>query len=445
MKYGHTLSFINYTNTDQNFYENQILPKVNEYYKAFFDRDYYPFYTGPFIPIYITRLASRYIENVGKFYDGNSSLHSKSANLLNKIFPPAEKLSKESSEKKKSYLMEKIISAINEKHEGLLDYFTNALVDMHQIETYLSFLLVTDEKNTYSDMDYTIISIEGSIEIAVFDKDKIPYLQIAEGFYSNTGDRKPAVASVPAGIKHTLIGVPSNMEFELFLTDDTVLLTPAKVTLEHYNSAGVYKFSGSRQNIFLNMYNGCRFKIGKELLNKTEIQYESLNHRERKEYVDVADLKPEYSFRFYPEFSYGTDKNIMAGVHYGIPVFYGTALLNYNLSNWNKGFDFIAGLGNKTAFYGRYYLDVEFLGKTCFFSSRADTENKASFVPEIKLSLSRNLIWKTSSFAAFTFDFGIKDFNDDAFDDHVRKHTFGGWKINSNIKVYPSIQFGMRL
>lgn len=442
-KYGHTLSFANYTNTEHDFYENHILPQVNELYKSFFGRDYYPFYTGPFLPVFITRLASRYIENVEKFYNGYSGLHSKAVDLMYKIFPSMEDQLSENNTKRKSKFLEKIKAKINEKHEGLLDYLENALIDMHQIETYLSFILVTDQDDTYSNMDYNLVSIEGAVEIAVFDNDKNTYLEVIEGYDGFENQKRP-VAAIPAGVKNLIVGVPSNMEFELFLTDDTILHSPARIKIEHYDSAGVYKGCSEVQKIYLNMYSACKFKIGKELLDKDKVQHKSLTYKERKEFVNIANLKPEYHFRVYPEFTYGLNNNITAGIHYGIPILYGTALLNYNLSNANKGFDFIAGIGNKIAFYGKYSLDVELLEKTCIFSSSADTDKKLSFVPEVKLSLSKNIIAKTTSCVSFAFDFNINDFNNDAFFSDIRKQRFGSWKINSNLKVYPSIQFGIR-
>ena len=269
------------------------------------------------------------------------------------------------------------------------------------------------------------------------------YLEVIEGYDGFENQKRP-VAAIPAGVKNLIVGVPSNMEFELFLTDDTILHSPARIKIEHYDSAGVYKGCSEVQKIYLNMYSACKFKIGKELLDKDKVQHKSLTYKERKEFVNIANLKPEYHFRVYPEFTYGLNNNITAGIHYGIPILYGTALLNYNLSNANKGFDFIAGIGNKIAFYGKYSLDVELLEKTCIFSSSADTDKKLSFVPEVKLSLSKNIIAKTTSCVSFAFDFNINDFNNDAFFSDIRKQRFGSWKINSNLKVYPSIQFGIR-
>ncbi|MCQ2241915.1 lipase family protein [Treponema sp.] len=443
MKYGNTRTLSNYCNTDQELFEDKILPEINRLYQSFFERDYCPFYTGPFIPIYITRLVSHYVGNVEIFYKGFSGLHTKAVNLMYKIFPSIEDEIKEKKSKRKSILVEKMKERVNEKRPGFTDYMTNAFADMHQIETYLSFLLVTEEDHTYSQMDYTLVVIEGAIESAIYDSKKNVYLQVVEGLVGIENQQIP-VAAIPTASKQLLVGVPSNMEFEMFVTDDTVLLSPAKVRLEHFNAAGVYNGTTEPQRIYLNAYNGSKFKIGKSIVGKAGIREEKVSFRERKEIVDLANLKPEYQVGMYPELSFGTDRNLTLGIHYGIPVFYGTALLNYDLSKWDRGVDLLAGFGHKTPFYGRYSLDTEVLGKMCIFSSKANANERAAFVPELRLSLSRNLIGNSSGFIAFAFDLNVKEFNDSAFDSDARKRTFSGWELNSKFQLYPAIQFGIR-
>ncbi|WP_407398004.1 lipase family protein [Treponema sp.] len=443
MKYGHTLALSNYTNMDQSRFDDEILPEINRLYNSFFDRDYCPFYTGPFIPIYITRIVSHYVGNVEKFYRGFSGLHSKAVNLMYRIFPSFKEEIQEKKNRQKSRLVEKMKERIDEKREGFTDYMAKAFTDMHQIETYLSFLLVTEEEDTYSDEDYTLVVLDGAIEAAVFDSNRQIYLKVMEGLVGIENQTIP-VAAIPTASKQLLVGVPSNMEFEMFVTDDTVLLSPAKVYLEHFNSAGIYKSTTEAQRIYLSMYNASRFKIGNEAVDKPGIREEKLTLKQRKEYVDLADLKPDHQVRFYPEFSFGTNRNLTMGIHYGIPVLYGTALINYDLSKWDRGVDILGGFGHKTAFYGRYALDTELLGKMCIFSSRADVSERASFVPEVRFSFSRNLIAHSNSFLAFAFDLNIDGFNDSAFESNARKRTFDGIRINQKFQLYPSIQLGIR-
>lgn len=442
-KYGHTLTLSNYANTDQEKFVNGILPGINGLYKSFFDREYCPFYTGPFIPIYITRLGSHYVGNVEKFYKGFSGLHQKAVNLMYKIFPAIEDDIKAKTDKRKSTLMEKMKNRINDKRPGFTDYMSNAFTDMHQIETYLSFLLVTEEEDTYSETDYTLVVIEGAIEVAVYDSNRKVYLEVIDGIVGIEGQTIP-VAAIPAAIKQLLVGVPSNMEFEMFITDDTVLLSPAKITLEHFSSAGIYRSTTAPQKIYLNMYNGSRFKIGKDILGKSGVRDFKVSYTERKIYTEFANLKPDYQVGLYPELSFGTGKNLTLGIHYGIPVLYGTALVNYDLSRWDCGVDILCGLGHKTAFYGRYSIDTEILGKMSIFSSKAETNDRATLVPEVRFSFSRNLIGKSCGFMAFAFDLEASGFNDSAFATTARKRTFNGIRLNSKYSVYPAIQFGLR-
>lgn len=443
IKYGQTKTLCNYTNTDQDYFVNNTLFKVNKLYKSFFDREYCPFYTGPFIPIFITRVVSHYVGNVEKFYNGFSALHSRIVNLMHKIFPEINDEVQSKKKKNKSNMIEKLIDYYTEGHEDWTEYMTKAFLDMHQVETYLSFLLVTEEENTYSSMNYTLIVIEGAIEAAVYDKNENVYLDIIEGLVGLNNQKIP-VAAIPTASKQIIVGLPSNMEFEMFLTDDTVLLSPAKVKLEHFNAAGVFQSTTENQKIYINYRKGSKFKIGKDILGKPGVREIKLSNEQRKHYVELAKLKPYYQVRFYPEFTYGSNKNLSFGFHYGIPLFYGTTLINYDLSNYDKGIDILGGFGHKTAFYKRYSLDTELLGKICLFSSDAKTQDKAALVPELKFSISRNFIGKSSGFIACAFDFKIKDFNENAFDSNARNYFFSGKKINSTFMVYPTLQFGIR-
>ncbi len=442
-KYGHTRTILNYANSNQEKFVNEVLPQINSLYESFFERDYCPFYTGPFIPIYITRLVSYYVGNVEKFYRGFSGLHQKAVNLMYKIFPAVEDDIKEKKDKRKSMVVEKMKQVINEKRPGFTEYMSYAFTDMHQIETYLSFLLVTEEGQTYSDLDYTLVVCEGAIEAAVYDENKKVFLEVVEGIVGIENQTIP-VAAIPTASKQILVGVPSNMDFEMFVTDDTVLLSPAKVRLEHFNSAGIYKGSTEVQKVYLNKYYGSKFRIGKSIVGKQGIREERTSLEERSELVKLANLWPSYKIRLYRELSFGTDCNLGIGFHYGIPVIYGTALLNWDQSKWNRGIDFAGGIGHKTALYGRYSLDTEILGKACIFSSRADTIDRVAFVPELRLSVSRNLLGNSSGFVAFAFDLESKDFNDDAFQSSARKRSISGISLNSKTKLYHCIQFGLR-
>lgn len=442
-KYGHTKTLSNYTNTDQSIYLEKIVPGINELYNRFFDRDYCPFYTGPIIPIYITKLFSRYVENVEIFYKGFYGLHKKAVDLMYKLFPTIENNIEEKKASSKTKFINRIKNYFDSQKEGFTDYISLAFTDMHQMETYMSYLLSTEEELTYSDTDYTLVILEGAIEAAVYDENNRIYMNVVEGLINLSNQNLPVVA-IPAMRKQLIVGVPSNMKFTMFVTDDTILSSPAKIKLEHFNSAGVYKGSTEPQRLYLNRHNGYKFSIGVDTLNKPGVRERKTPYRERTALVDAADLKPEYKFRLSRELSFNSNVNLSYGVHFGIPKVYGTALLNHDLTKITRGVDVIAGIGHTTPFYGRISLDTELLLKTCLFTYIADTEKRYALVPQLRISVSRNLIRNSSIFAACTLDFNIHDFNDDTFNKKNRRQNISRGKINDKVWISPAIQLGFR-
>ena len=443
IKFGNILCLPNFTNMDQKNYEDEILPKVNRYYDEFFNREYCPMYTGPFVPALTTRVMSSFVGNVESFYTGVSGLHGRAVNLMSRIFPPIETISEKTKEKARSSSTSRIEKTMDRLTDGHTQYIKTAFGDMHQIETYLSFMMVLDGKESFSETGYTMIIIEGAMEAAVFDLENRLLLRIVDGIVKAENQKLPLVA-VPTLGKKILIGVPSNMEFEMIVTDSSVIPSPMPIWLEHFNSAGIYLGSTEPQKLYLSRSRGYKFKIGKETHSKPGVREKKLTYREMKPYLDQADLKAESEIKFEKEFAFNTNLEFSGGIHYGIPLIYGTALAIHNPSKFKTGFDIALGAGHQFKLYRRFLLDTELLAKGSIMTSSAGVDEKFNLTPELRVSLSRISFRSSSIFIAAAFDFHIDGFNDSVFDPGARKRTFTPSDEKKSLQVYPSFQMGIK-
>lgn len=85
--------------------------------------------------------------------------------------------------------------------DGHTQYIKTAFGDMHQIETYLSFMMVLDGKESFSETGYTMIIIEGAMEAAVFDLENRLLLRIVDGIVKAENQKLPLVAVPTLGKK----------------------------------------------------------------------------------------------------------------------------------------------------------------------------------------------------------------------------------------------------
>ena len=386
---------------------------------------------------------SSFVGNVESFYTGVSGLHGRAVNLMSRIFPPIETISEKTKEKARSSSTSRIEKTMDRLTDGHTQYIKTAFGDMHQIETYLSFMMVLDGKESFSETGYTMIIIEGAMEAAVFDWENRLLLRIVDGIVKAENQKLPLVA-VPTLGKKILIGVPSNMEFEMIVTDSSVIPSPMPVWLEHFNSAGIYQGSTEPQKLYLSRSRGYKFKIGKETHSKPGVREKKLTYREMKPYLDQADLKAESEIKFEKEFAFNTNLEFSGGIHYGIPLIYGTALAIHNPSKFKTGFDIALGAGHQFKLYRRFLLDTELLAKGSIMTSSAGVDEKFNLTPELRVSLSRISFRSSSIFIAAAFDFHIDGFNDSVFDPGARKRTFTPSDEKKSLQVYPSFQMGIK-
>lgn len=376
-KFGITKALVNYTNMDQDEFNNVVLPKVDELYKKFINRGYAPFRTGPFIPAFVTVVLQYFSKDVEKFYKTNG-LHKKGSILMEKLFP--DENGKKKKEKKESKFWKNVSRFFNKKTSGLLDYIELAFNDMHACEVYYSFMAALDEKDAFSDLGYTTLVVHGSQEFALFNENGKPLCRVSEGLFNYKYMKLPVVGS-SAFKENVIVGFPSNMNFKVMIEDETLIASPSRVHLEHYNSAGVYQYSTEVQKIYTRAFRTAVFDVGKKTYKAPGVEVENWNYKQSKKMVADGKLNTGKEFEFTPEVFFSSDLTLSLEFLAGIPYFYGVAGFGYSydasyIHDAVYGYKIVTGVGTTIPVWRMFDLDINVLPKFCF----PENEGRGDFV-----------------------------------------------------------------
>ena len=442
-KFGHTLAFVNQTNTDSVLYQNEMVPKINEFYEKLSGRKYKPFTTGPFVPIVVTRLVEKLSGDVETFYKGFVNLHKNAAKLMEKLFPEKKDENDDGKiEDSSASLGSWFISYLNRRTGGLVDYASLALSDMHSNDVYLSYMLALEENEIYSDSDYSLVVVQGYEEVVVFDTENNIMARVIDGTIIYSDIKLPLILC-PALKKSVIIGYPSNLDFRIAITDETIFPSPATITVERFNSAGVYKSSETKK-IFPRRGKVYEAKLGSRVLEKNGIFPEKISLKAGREIVRTADLRPELKFNVIPELYMNTDFNMGFGLHIGTQAFFGSIMTAQGLTKIFKSGEVSFGLGNQQSIYRQIKWETEVFAKCLWLETDSENSDGFMIVPELRTSLSMKMIGRLRLFSAGVFDFQINDYNDAAFTSEKRRTTIHTFRMGHFMRVAPSIQFGIR-
>lgn len=438
-KFGNCRALINYTNSPQEEYENKWVPLISRTYSTLNGKDYHPFRTGPFVPAVFTRVFSHFVHNVDNYYSG-ANVHDRGEDLMNRLFAPKDSDDGQKTDGKKNSRM---VEVMNKKTGGLVDYVSRAMGDMHSKETYLAYMLSMEESEVFSQMGYTIVEIRGAEEACIVNDQGEMLLRIIDGRFKLSEEKIP-VAAMPLTKGQILIGVPSNMDLKILMTDETVISSPISVKLEHFDACGVYLGSSDPEKIYIRKGNVHCFGIGKNILDSDKIDRKKLSPDESKKIIDEYNLTTSSSFSVSPEISFSQDLDLRLGVCFGVPKVYGSAFVSQGLSRVGDCFNFGAGIGQQVTLYRTIYFDVELISKFSAISADTVSGDSFCFVPEIRTSFSFKGIGKSKIFAAVTWDFCVDGMNEGAFDSRARNSSLNGFELSDSVKIYPSISGGVR-
>lgn len=441
-KFGHVLTLANNWNIEQSLYNKEYLPRMNAYYTQFVGRDYFPFKLGPFIPIQITHIFNTLNKNVGRFYSGPMSLHGKGVNLMNRMFPSAD-TEKKPSKEKTGERIGRIKDWLNVKSNGLVDYASNAFVDMHTSEGYLAWMISLDEHEAFSTQGSSQLLISGSENLTVRSADGNVLVRVIGG-HLVYGPICVPVAARQISPDKVAIGIPGTLDFEIIITEDSLLPTPASIEIEHYDASGVLVETCEKQRFYLRRGQVFHCAAGKITAQENCVALEQFPAGEGRSVAKSAQGHPTLAFRISPEFSLDTNLNFGTGVQVGSQAIYASILTENSLSKIKQSFSVAQGIGTQQKLIWRVTLDAEAFAKFCWVFAETDDSQVFNFIPATRISLSLKFAKHMQLFVAGMFDFHIDGFNDSAFSPLVRQETIPNFSLGNDVHVNPSIQFGLR-
>ena len=446
-KYGHVLAFSNDTNTNHHTYMEEYVPKINEVYMQIAEREYKPFTTGPFVPIVVTKLISYLSGDVEHYYDGASALHTRASNLMNKFFPEKNpegesetKELEEKTEKSKAGFGSWMISYLNRRTNGLVDYVSLALADMHSNQLYLAYMLALDENQAFSDLGYSLVTIKGYEEFAVFDSEENMLARVIEGHIVYSDIKLPIILCPSLG-KNVIVGYPSNLDFHIVLTDESLIPTPSLVTAEYFDAAGVLLEKDNEKRAYLSLSQLFRFDVGRAILENHKIDVKRVPYIKGVKIIKEANLRPRNNFSLITEANVNNDGKFAVGFHAGtLEIFASVMTVPWHLDFGDSG-EVSFGLGNRQTLYSQIKMDNEIFAKCVW---RGTEEDNFNLIPEWRTSLSLKILGRFRLFCAGVVDFKIEDFNEAAFEGDKWIAPLKEFSIGDSVTAAAGIQIGVR-
>lgn len=415
-KFGITKALVNYTNIDQEVFDKDVLPKVDELYRKFINRDYAPFRTGPYIPAFVTVVLEHFSKDVENFYK-NNGLHKKGSELLQRLFPDYSGNEKKAKKDRKFWT--NVSNIFNKKTDGLIEYIELAFNDMHACEVYYSFMAALEEEEAFSDLGYTTLVVQGSQEFALFNEKNEPLCRVIEGLFNYKYMKLPVVGSSLLNEK-VIIGFPSNMDFKVMIEDETFIASPSRVHLEHYNSAGVYEKSTAVQKIYTRAFKTAVFEVGTKTYKASGVEAKDWNYSQSKKMIADGKLNSGKNPFVTCEFLFSSDLTLSADIIAGIPYFYGIAGLGYSYDcSWMNealcGYKIIAGAGTIIPIWRIINLDISLLPKFCFPNNAG--RGDFIYMTELRTMLSARIFgtMRICAGANIDFDHAINEVHPSAF------------------------------
>ncbi|MBP5156297.1 MAG: lipase family protein [Treponema sp.] len=447
-KFGNIKVLSNSWSAGRENFRNNLYPKMNRTYRYLTGRSFQPSGTGPFIQIQLARLLTTLNPDVDSFYKGMFSLHRPMSKVVPSMFPSEEE--KEAAAAKKPKLMDKVMGKVDEESGGFVTKVFEVVNNLHQSESYLSFLMDLDETECFNDSPSVQLVIRGLPEAAVLDSRGNELTRIKEG-QTNLLELHDSMSACRLGVNLLTLGFPTDEDFDVVLTDTAIIPTPVTITSERYSADGVM-ISKEEEKIYACRSGVYRIRAGKILMSPWGLDAQEIKGAERKAAMKQTGswtgLKKRLSF----EADIDTDLNLGLGLSFGTQILYGLALYRLPLQKEIFGtWEIDAGLGHKEKLWNATYLNGEILCRGVFVPDsdlRDESEEETgrsgvfSIVPAVRLSLAWQPLRKAQVFASLMGSLFIKDFNDAAFESH--RVTIRPIEMGKELGLVVSMGLGVR-
>ena len=462
-KFGITRTIVNSWNCDDlEEYKKDFLPKMNSLYKRLLGREYHPFNTGTFIPSKIGDSMAFINPTTRKFYRSWLPLHKKLAKTIIKEFPSTMERAQEAAagnlpkERDESVsALKRIFNSIKTKADTktqvLIEYSLNAFVDMHAMQSYLSWLLALDEVDLFSTRQSAIVRIKGVFNGAVVDAKGNVFAHIYDGVLHLRETKAPLAAwQIPLGNFGPIsLGFPYSERFSLLIYRDSIVPTPIRITIERYDADGTFLGTISKKCAGAHLGTVYSFDVGKEALEKMDgspASYKKLKGREAKIAIKDGKLKNTDVSHMSFETHIDTDRFWEFGMTSGLQKFYLAILAGVDTKNIFSRQIFSMGVGTQHCFCGPVMLNAEAYARFAHYKpANAADEWRFTLVPATRFMLSVKPAKRVQFFSALELNFELNSLNNDLFNNGYRSGGMAPWKINNSLTIEPSIQFGVKL
>lgn len=494
-KFGRVHTFISAWGEDKKVYQDA-WGRVIEFSNALIGRDYAPFGSGGFYPLQVCSLVKMFNDTIEKYYQAGVGIHGMGETLMGKIFSrnytdlnskkkrenaPApdiplenvdgtltnENLIKEdlttsdetSEEEKKEKLaikkqkqksengvMKIFANWINKSHKDGFEYLKKALNDMHACETYLSFMLALDEKEIFTKLGFCQFIINGQAEGIVLSKQGKLLLRFSNGNVDYSTLQDMSIAAFSFLKAQVIIGVPSNIEVDILITNESLINTPMTIKMERYNESGTLVSATESRDIYPRVNLMYRVSAGEATYITRDFRVLKLKDRESFHLTNRYKLRPEQYFHVAATTDFDTDLNVAFGCEVGCQAIYGVEKLGFNMERPKSCVFLTSGMGSRQTLMGPILFDCEILGKCFWALGDLDSgERQFNFVPEFKATISIRPVKFFSVYIACLFDFQFKDFNDGAFNKSVRRASLPLSPVGNENQLGTAVVCGIRL
>lgn len=449
-KYGNTKALINDWNTEPVLYEEKYLCAMNVYFSKLMERNYSPFKTGPFLPVETSSVLSVRYPYVSDFYGGLTSIHTLATTAFKIIFPENKGKTKENAEpqeksKKSSGVIVGFATRKIHKEFGMdTDSLINTFVDMHAMETYLSWILALDESDVFSSLGTNLVLIDGPGNYAVFDENGKTLASIVDGSVEFSRIKLP-VAANSLMQNQVAIGLPENRNFKIVLSHESIIPTPLKVTVQNFTVDGYLNKTTKTYKIHASIAHAYSFDSNKDELEIQQPEFVKEKYKKSKKYRKEADIQKQSAFKVLYEVSANTSGTINSGVQIGSSNFYGSLLAGHNVLKLFNSMEISPGFGTQAILYGKILLNIEAYSNFIYlFTDRVSQEDRFNIVPSTRFLLSYKPKSRFQIFTGLNLDTHISGFNDAAFEDAYRVKLAGEVWTGSKIRFVPSLTIGMK-
>ncbi len=427
---------------------NEILPTMNRTYRYLTGKDFQPTGTGPFIQIQLARLMASMNPDVDSFYKGAFSLHKPMAKIVPSMFPTEEE--KEAQANKKPSLMDRIMGKVDKDSDGTVTKIMEVANNLHQSESYLSFLMELGEKDCFNDTPAVQLVIKGLPEAAVLDSRGNEITKVKEG-QTKLFELHRSMSACMLGVQTVALGFPTDEEFEVILTDTSLFPSPVSLTTERYTADGVM-ISKEEETVWPCRMSVYSIGVGKSQMGGWGLDAKTVTGRAQKSTLKRTGIWSGLKKRLSLEADIDSDLNLGFGLSYGTSLIYGLALYRIPIQKNILGtWEIDAGAGHKAKLWNSTYLNCELLMRGVFvpdsdlrdeFEDETGKSGVFSLVPAARLSLAWQPLRKAQLFASATGSLFIRDFNDAAFESH--RVTISPMEMSDDLGLVMSFGVGLR-